>query len=293
MEADGFTLVKGKGKQRRWKACRREQRDRQNVYTEGDRDSIRRRLEQCRSELLSDEYWDIFRGCIQTAMLSNGNGTPQNNDHEHSSSQSDNTKPGPQIFEELICYGIGSFGSCLIAKYQLALFLILRDELEIGSSQCKVYDPILTEIEKGILVDLGCTVLEENEEGKRKVEDDCLFYMPHCGKALYNNLLWANWNPDRLQRMTIIGNSFNNMYSNTPERTLNSQAGYIVKILPYTQEVPVQNSFCYPDIFNDTSVHFFPGKRLAMFPAELWEEHSEPVYGLDVEIVQSTKNDLL
>ena len=35
-----------------------------------------------------------------------------------------------------------------------------------------------------------------------------LFYMPHCGKALYNNLLWANWTPELLTNLLIIGNSF-------------------------------------------------------------------------------------
>lgn len=35
--------------------------------------------------------------------------------------------------------------------------------------------------------------------------------MPHCGKSLYNNLLYANWSPDRLCHVIIIGNSFTNM----------------------------------------------------------------------------------
>ena len=35
-----------------------------------------------------------------------------------------------------------------------------------------------------------------------------LFYMVHCGKALYNNLLWRNWSVGALSNMVIIGNSF-------------------------------------------------------------------------------------
>ena len=38
-----------------------------------------------------------------------------------------------------------------------------------------------------------------------------VFYMPHCGKALYNNLLWANWQPELLSLLTIVGNSFQHM----------------------------------------------------------------------------------
>lgn len=35
-----------------------------------------------------------------------------------------------------------------------------------------------------------------------------VFYMVHCGKALYNNLLWRNWSPAALSKLVIIGNSF-------------------------------------------------------------------------------------
>ena len=35
-----------------------------------------------------------------------------------------------------------------------------------------------------------------------------IFYMPHCGTALYNNLLWSNWSLDALSQMLLIGNSF-------------------------------------------------------------------------------------
>ena len=35
-----------------------------------------------------------------------------------------------------------------------------------------------------------------------------IFYMPHCGTALYNNLLWRNWSVDALSKVVIIGNSF-------------------------------------------------------------------------------------
>lgn len=47
------------------------------------------------------------------------------------------------------------------------------------------------------------------QEGKHGVEGSAtLFYMVHCGKALYNNLLWRNWSVGALSKMVIIGNSF-------------------------------------------------------------------------------------
>jgi len=48
------------------------------------------------------------------------------------------------------------------------------------------------------------------QEAKRHALYKTLFFMPHCGKALYNNLLWANWSLDRLPKVVLIGNSFAN-----------------------------------------------------------------------------------
>lgn len=46
------------------------------------------------------------------------------------------------------------------------------------------------------------------QEGKRKVTQKTLFYMPHCTKPLYSNVLWANWCPSGLSNVFILGNSF-------------------------------------------------------------------------------------
>ena len=43
---------------------------------------------------------------------------------------------------------------------------------------------------------------------RRKVQTHTLVFMPHCGRAMYNNLLWANWSPENLAKLTLIGNSF-------------------------------------------------------------------------------------
>ena len=38
---------------------------------------------------------------------------------------------GDNTDTELICYGVGSIGTCLIARYQFSLFLIMRDHLKV------------------------------------------------------------------------------------------------------------------------------------------------------------------
>ena len=43
---------------------------------------------------------------------------------------------------------------------------------------------------------------------KYTTKECTLFYMPHCGIAMYNNLLWANWDPSILSKIAIVGNRF-------------------------------------------------------------------------------------
>lgn len=54
------------------------------------------------------------------------------------------------------------------------------------------------------------------QEGKRPIEEPTVFYMIHCGKALYNNLLWSNWSAEALSKMVIIGNSFKGIEERYP-----------------------------------------------------------------------------
>lgn len=59
------------------------------------------------------------------------------------------------------------------------------------------------------LSSLAPILLPLPQEGKRSVRGQpTVFYMPHCGTALYNNLLWSNWSADALSRVLIVGNSF-------------------------------------------------------------------------------------
>ncbi|XP_052781042.1 SRR1-like protein [Mya arenaria] len=192
---------------------------------------------------------------------------------------------------DIVCYGLGSFVESYIAKYQLALLHALRENLQVRSEQCEVYDPIFTADEKGVLDELGFTVLSKNEEGKRQCNPDrtTLFYLPHCGKALYNNVLWANWGP-QLGRVVIVGNSFDSMIERTPQRILEHTANYVVKIKQYTKESPLAVPDQYNDVFNDTSVMSFPDDLLQEVDSDIWKENAEPVYETDDAEIVLDKN---
>ncbi|XP_068268481.1 SRR1-like protein isoform X3 [Nyctibius grandis] len=124
-----------------------------------------------------------------------------------------------------VCYGLGRFGGCPAARYQLAFLLLLLEELGVPPGRCSLFDPAFSAREVAALRQLGLRLLPDNEEGKHGVEGSAtLFYMVHCGKALYNNLLWRNWSAGALSKMVIIGNSFKGI----EERSALSNAGYLV-----------------------------------------------------------------
>ncbi|KAJ8042630.1 SRR1-like protein [Holothuria leucospilota] len=98
-----------------------------------------------------------------------------------------------EVITSIVCYGLGNFSSCVTARYQLGFLLLLSNMIQ---------------------------------EGKRHCTQPTLFFMPHCGKPLYNNLLWANWG-HTLNNLIILGNRFSSFLDRQPESWLLSEAVYI------------------------------------------------------------------
>lgn len=64
-------------------------------------------------------------------------------------------------FTVVVCYGIGRVGSCPIAQQQLALLLLILEELK--PSQSWLYDPVLVEEEREAVQQCGCTLFTTND----------------------------------------------------------------------------------------------------------------------------------
>uniref|UniRef100_A0A2I2YMF3 SRR1 domain containing n=1 Tax=Gorilla gorilla gorilla TaxID=9595 RepID=A0A2I2YMF3_GORGO len=193
-----------------------------------------------------------------------------------------------------VCYGIGNFATCIIARNQLTFLLLLLEKCQIPRSHCWVYDPLFSQLEIEVLNTLGVTVLSENEEGKRSIRGEpTIFYMLHCGTALYNNLLWSNWSVDALSKMVIIGNSFKGLEERLLARILQKNYPYIAKILKGLEELEFPQTSQYMDIFNDTSVHWFPVQKLEQLSIDIWEFWEEPDYQdcEDLEIIRNKRED--
>ncbi|XP_073529193.1 SRR1-like protein isoform X2 [Phyllobates terribilis] len=188
---------------------------------------------------------------------------------------------------DCVCYGLGNFTSCVISRHQMAFLLLFLERFKIPRHQCYVFDPIFSRLEIAVLQELGLTRVMKNEEGKHAVRKPTVFFMLHCGKALYNNLLWRNWSSDALSQMIIIGNSFKGIEERLVSRILQRDYIYIYKSLQVVEEMPFPESNHYSDVFNDTSIHSFPMAELKRLPKETWLSQDEPKYQdcEDLEII--------
>eukprot|EP00873_Tetraselmis_striata_P030011 jgi/Tetstr1/450275/TSEL_037311.t1 len=105
-----------------------------------------------------------------------------------------------------------------------------------------------------------------------------LFYLPHCEAKLCNALLGANWSPDALSRMAVLGNSFATIagrwqFSSAapvgqprPDRVIQCVSQELVV------EIPVSDAgFAVPSAFNDMSLHLFPHANLAAAAPDTWQ----------------------
>nr|XP_022899879.1 SRR1-like protein isoform X1 [Onthophagus taurus] len=263
---DDFKLVTYKNKGRNQKKTLELKSKIDKDFAPVDPDLIKRRIFEAKDDLCSSDLYDSFRASMREGLDCLGNKT----------------------VEEIVCFGLGRFSECVISRYQLALLLSFK---ETYSCKVYVYDPIFSKNEIDLLLKLDFEVLNENTEGKFKVKGEglSLFYLPHCPKELSNNLVWSNWGLN-LSACIIISNSFNGIIERNNAKDLENKAGFICKILPYTLELAVINSFKYFEVFNDTAIHIFPINNLKLISNDFWViSEKEPEYNSnDLEFI--TKN---
>ncbi|XP_067329688.1 SRR1-like protein [Anolis sagrei] len=255
------------------RAEKRRKRNRKREKEGGNpAETLERRLQEISFELQSSGFWDLSQSIILQSL--------QKSLMEEEEGILSLEKLSLSEPFQCVSYGIGSFSSCSIAKTQMAFLLLLLQTLQIPRNCCFVFDPVFSEFEIEVLHRLGLQVITENEEGKHSVVSGVrtLFFMVHCGKALYNNLLWSNWAPKTLSKMAVLGNSFRRIQDRMPSKIFHKEYTYIAKILLATDETPFPSHPQYMDIFNDTSIHCFPLSKLEELSGEIWKLPEEPVY---------------
>ncbi|XP_034026044.1 SRR1-like protein isoform X2 [Thalassophryne amazonica] len=244
------------------------------------------RVRETVSELRCEDFWYEWKE--QLAVPGSVNPPVNTKDNEVCTDWLEKGKDGRVCFlMECVCYGLGSFSSCASARYQLAMLLLLLEVGKIPLKSCFVYDPVFSAGERNVLRELGLTVLTQNEEGKWLAAKPTLFYLMHCGKALYNNLLWKNWSTEALPRLTIIGNSFCGMKERMIEREFKRDYNYISQAVTVCEERRLPYPCRLLDVFSDTAVITFPSRSLCRLPQSTWAMPPEPQYQhcSDLEII--------
>ncbi|XP_053558061.1 SRR1-like protein [Bombina bombina] len=256
-----------------------------------DLSKVTKRINETMESLKVSEFWNSFQNCLQQCPYILPVPSDECKENEHNKTTHKDERCTSRQNLDIVCYGLGNFSSCVISLHQLALLLLLLERLQIPKCQSYIFDPLFTVLEISVLQKFGLTVVSENEEGKYKVCRHTVFYMPHCGKALYNNLLWRNWLQNSLSNIIIIGNSFKGIEERLLSRILQRDYVYIQMSLQVVEEMAFPEYPEYNDIFNDTSIHWFPLEKLETLPSKAWELQNEPSYQgcEDVEIIQNKK----
>merc|ERR1711879_52277 len=104
--------------------------------------------------------------------------------------------------------------------------------------------------------------------------DRCLYFLPHCGRRLYSNLLEANWSSEGLSRLLLLGNSFGAYGFTLSDAGRNEgarhcrllRAASIVKEQPCGSEE--QNTFDHA--FTNLSLHSFAPPWLLPAGSDFW-----------------------
>ncbi|KAJ2034840.1 hypothetical protein GGI09_006207 [Coemansia sp. S100] len=130
--------------------------------------------------------------------------------------------------EEIVCYGIGSL-TTQVSQWQLALVLLINQYLNVDIC---AFDPVVIASDCETLGRFGVSIIAENEEAKRTVTKRTLFFMPHCEEFLYNNVLAANWSPEQLSRILVIGNHLGRYKDTQSSEEFATKSPYIRRALP-------------------------------------------------------------
>lgn len=244
------------------------------INEEFDRYECEKQISRCKEELIDSKFWKDFSTLLFHSTMC---------EEKRCTNAHREVPMGVLPFEELVVYGIGSLANSSIARYQFAFVLLL---VKLSQLNCVIYDPVLLDEEKSMIESYGIGLIDTNEECKRRICFQTLFIMLHCGKAMYNNLLWANWGLT-LEYVSILGNCFSSYEDRIVHRELKETSRYLSQIIPHTIEHKVSNSFHYDDIFNDTAMHTFPKTCLHDVPCEIWLHNEEPLtVENDTEIVR-------
>jgi hypothetical protein len=112
---------------------------------------------------------------------------------------------------DILSYGLGHISSSLSSQYQYALLKLIEQKFENQIRMIYLYDPIWTKEELNFLEKNNSfskyEILRDNNQAYQTINHSSLIYIPFCSKPIHNNLLYSNWNKEKLSEIFIFGNS--------------------------------------------------------------------------------------
>lgn len=182
---------------------------------------------------------------------------------------------------DIIVYGLGNFDHRWSSLIQLAFVMNTKNRLSASHSvRVLAYDPVFEPQERNWLIENGVVLIDKNERCLRTASTTTLFYLPHCGRSLYNNVLCANWAPKLLRSVVILGNRFSDMISGYSK--LKGDYKYLAAASEICAEVRLLSSTTdgCNESFMDQSLHYFSDTVMSL-PFE--KDPEAPSYDRDKE----------
>ena len=184
----------------------------------------------------------------------------------------------------IVCLGLGSPCRYVGSRHQFALLCLLLDTL--SDATIDVYDPVFSETDIDLLKSFQMTPLTVNDEGKIECNDPSvytIFYMPHCCRSLYANLLISNWDSSQLSNITIIGNSLRNYLLNAFNASARKSTECMRRLEPAMQIIALDTYPLHSDCFSDMCFMNFPKDELNKLKNSVWDS-KPPTPTLDHEM---------
>lgn len=285
--------------------------------------SIVKKLEQADFELRNEcsAIFDMLKQCLNSCCKQIEANLRVASDAGPSPSASTSTST-MQLEWNIVSYGLGRFSDSWIALYQLALLRLVAEHLHVPPARVALADPQFSPAERAFLSEkLSFQASDANDDcrhaipllpmpvpadelnagaGAGAVCSCTLFYMPHCGKPMYNNVLFANWSPGRLSRVVLFGNSLTSVRDRAPssaqfsrnfqciERALGGGASGSAVVRETELSVAAARRSgagatagnaldALEPVLNDTALTCFDARTLAAQSADFWAI-AEPEY---------------
>ncbi|KAJ0981233.1 hypothetical protein J5N97_009488 [Dioscorea zingiberensis] len=147
---------------------------------------------------------------------------------------------------QFVVYALGSIELFFCSQYQLALVLLLRQEMDILKiEEIQVFDPVTTPVDAKVMRSLGCNVLSVNEFFRRRAEKPTLFFLPFPSFHHVGNLLEVNWSPLLLENVIILGNGLHSWdHTNFGEgiESMADRLWYLHKTRSWRTEYPIDQN---------------------------------------------------